>query len=243
MSSFATGEAVRRTSHEGHCARCVFQRDAFCHLPANTLHTFYQISNESVCREGDTLFVEGQSAAGVYLLCEGRVKFLIGSHKGKSLMRIALPGDILGLNAAISGAPYEGTAEMLSDGVVRFVARDAFLRFLHEHGPASFRAAEFINRDYFAVHQQMLSVALSSSVGEKLAKLLLNLCDRDGEPTGQGIRINISLTHEEIAQMIGTSRETVTRLLGDLKGRNIVTGNGSGFLIHNRAALEELIDS
>ncbi len=243
MRSSVITETIKPISPDAHCDMCIYHSNAFCHLPEDTLRTFYEISIQEEFDEGEYLFFEGQKPEGVYVLCSGRAKFLIGSNKGKSLMRIALPGEILGLNAVMSGKPYEGSAEMLNSGRVRFIRHDAFMNFLLENGPASFRAAEFISRDYFAVHEQIRSLALSSSVIEKLAKLLLHLCETDADETADGTHLKISLTHEEIAQMIGTSRETVTRILSDLKSRRIINGNGSGFIIHDKIALVNLIDN
>lgn len=243
MRSSAITQTIKPISNEAHCEMCIYHSKAFCHLPDDSLKKFYEISLQEEFNEGEFLFIEGQKPEGVYVLCSGRAKFLIGSNKGKSIMRIALPGDILGLNAVMSGKPYEGSAEMLNPGKVRFINRDAFMQFLRENGPASFRAAEFMSRDYFAVHEQIRSLALSGSVVEKLAKLLLHLCETDSDETADGTHLNVSLTHEEIAQMIGTSRETVTRILSDLKSRHIIHGNGSGIIIHDKIALENLTDN
>jgi CRP/FNR family transcriptional regulator len=81
---------------------------------------------------------------------------------------------------------------------------------------------------------------LSHSAGEKLAKLLLEWSSRNGESAKVEPRLKLALTHEEIAQMIGTSRETVTRLFADLKKRQIVQSKGSTLLIRNKAALKTL---
>jgi len=79
---------------------------------------------------------------------------------------------------------------------------------------------------------------LSHSAGEKLAKLLLEWSSKNGEAAKQEPRLKLALTHEEIAQMIGTSRETVTRLFADLKKRQIVQAKGSTLIIRNKAALK-----
>jgi CRP/FNR family transcriptional regulator len=81
---------------------------------------------------------------------------------------------------------------------------------------------------------------LSHSAGEKLAKLLLEWSSRNGESAKIEPRLKLSLTHEEIAQMIGTSRETVTRLFADLKKRQIIQAKGSTLMVHNKAALKAM---
>ncbi len=84
------------------------------------------------------------------------------------------------------------------------------------------------------------SLGLSHSVSEKLARLLLEWAG-DGEETKEGVRIKIALTHEEIAQLIGTSRETVTRVLGEFRDKEFAQLRGSTLLIRNRGALEKMI--
>lgn len=156
-------------------------------------------------------------------------------------MRMTQPGEVLGLNAVVSGRPYEISAEMLNDGKVNFVPREAFLTFLREQGEASLRVAELLSRNYYIVCDQIRSLALSDSVTEKLAKLLLGWCETEGRETEQGIHLKISLTHGEIAQMIGTSRETVTRVLGSFRSKRVIGLNGSSLYIQNKAALERIV--
>ena len=91
-----------------------------------------------------------------------------------------------------------------------------------------------------SAYEMVRSIGLSHSVSEKLARLLLQWSN-DGQVTGDSIRLKIALTHEELAQLIGTSRETVTRTLGELKKRRVLELTGSTLLIRNRAALEGLV--
>lgn len=214
---------------------------SFCDLPPQTQQAFERIVHTHFYPQGTVLFVEGQSPQGIFILCSGRAKLSINSNKGKSLMRVTELGELLGLNAIVSGRPYEVSAEMLNDGKVNYVQRDAFLAFLREHGEASLRVAELLSRNYYIVCDQIRSLALSDSVAEKLAKLLLGWCETEGKETEHGIQVKISLTHGEIAQMIGTSRETVTRVLGNFRSKRVIGLNGSSLYIQNKAALERIV--
>ena len=82
---------------------------------------------------------------------------------------------------------------------------------------------------------------LAQSTAEKLGKLLLDWCALHGEATPKGTRLKVLLTHEEIAQMIGTTRETVTRLLSDYKKRRLIDVKGSNFFVLDRGQLEALV--
>lgn len=225
------------------CAECHLRYGRFfCDLPDDVLEAFDEIVRPSFFPQGTLLFIEGQAPRGVFILCSGRAKLTISSSNGKALMRIAEPGEALGLSATITSAPYEGSVEMLEAGQVNYIRREDFLRFVRQHGEAGLRVAQHLSRDYFAVYDQVRSLALSDSVCEKLARLLLGWCERNGRTTEQGIHLRMLLTHGEIAQMIGASRETVTRLLGELRHRHIIQFKGSSLFICDKAALENLVN-
>jgi CRP/FNR family transcriptional regulator len=211
-------------------------------LPEVTLHAFAGIAHASFYPPGARLFVEGQTPRGVFILCSGRAKLTITARNGKSLMRVAEPGEILGLSAIVSGHSHEGSAEMLDGGEVNFISQPAFLNFLRECGNASLLVAQHLSRDYYAVFGQMKSLALSDSAGEKLAHLLLHWCARNGIETEHGIHLKLSLTHGEIAQMISASRETVTRLFSEMRNKQVIHLKGSSLVIRNKAALESMVN-
>jgi CRP/FNR family transcriptional regulator, cyclic AMP receptor protein len=187
------------------------------------------------------LFFEGSTARGAYVLRSGLVKISISSADGKKLiMRIARPGDVLGLYAGLTGRPYEATAEMLRDGRVEFVSRDGLLDLMKDRRPLALDLVEVLSKQFteFVDHARLLM--LSESALEKLARLILMWARDFGVGTSEGILLKMQLTQEEIAQIIGASRETVTRLLSALKRRHIIQVNGHEMVIRNRAALATL---
>ena len=225
------------------CLTCKVRADRmFCDLPAATLAVFDAITYANLHPRDAVLFVEGQETRGIYVVCSGRVKLSTCGADGKTIITdIAEPGEILGLSAVVAGQPHEVTAEMLEPGQTNFIKREEFLRFLREHGEASLRVAEHLSRHYHTACVQIRSLGLSHSAAEKLAKLLLEW-SANGVETDQGIRLKLTLTQEEIAEMIGTSRETVTRLFADFKKRQIVQLRGSTLLIRDKTALENLVN-
>jgi CRP/FNR family cyclic AMP-dependent transcriptional regulator len=224
------------------CLTCkVRAEQIFSDLPPAALRSFDSITYLAAYAKGAVLFVEGQVPRGIFLLCKGRVKLSICASDGKTLiLKIAEPGEVLGLSAAVSGQAYEITAETIDPCHVNFVKRDDFLRFLGEHSEACFRVAEQLSEKYNVACHEVRSLGLSHSAAEKLAKLLIDWSSKDGEEQKQEPCLQVSLTHEEIAQMIGTSRETVTRLFADLKKREIVLTKGSVVVIRDKAALRSL---
>jgi CRP/FNR family transcriptional regulator len=224
------------------CLTCKMRTDQiFCDLPDAALQFFEQIKYATAYPKGAILFVEGQAPRGIFVLCKGRVKLSICSTDGKTLiLKIAEAGEVLGLSASVSGKPYELTAETIDPCQVNFVKRDDFLRFLKEHSDACLRVAEQLSEKYNTACREIRSLGLSHSAAEKLAKLLLEWTVKNGEGAKQEPRIKLALTHEEIAQMIGTSRETVTRLFAEMKKRQIVQAKGSTLVIRNKSALKAL---
>lgn len=222
------------------CLTCKTRTERlFCDLPAAALQAFENIKYATAYPKGAVLFVEGQAPRGIFVLCKGRVKLSICAPDGKTLIvKIADPGEVLGLSASVSGKPYELTAETVDPCQVNFVKREDFLRFLKDHPEACFKVAEQLSEKYNTACHEVRSLGLSHSAGEKLARLLLEWSSRNGEAAKTEQRVKLALTHEEIAQMIGTSRETVTRLFGDLKKRQILTTKGSTLVIRNKAALK-----
>jgi CRP/FNR family transcriptional regulator, cyclic AMP receptor protein len=213
-----------------------------CDLSGDSLRDFDTISLTGYYPRGAKLFVEGQHPKGVFILCSGRAKLSIDSSNGRSLMRLAEQGEILGLSATLLGSLYENSAEMLESGHVNFIRRDHFLRFLNSCPEASLRVARHLSHAYVTAQEQMRALVLSDSAAEKLARLLLSWLKKTGSQTEHGVHLKLSLTQGEIAQMIGVSRETVTRLLGELRDKGIIRIKGSNLLIKNKAALEEMVN-
>ena len=223
------------------CVICKLRHSGFfCDLPKRSVEDLDKIKYAGAFPPGAVLFVEGQSPRGVYIICSGRVKLTTTSRDGKTLiLRIAEAGEGLGLHGTVSEKPHDLTAETLQPCQLDFVKRDDFLKFLQSHPDACLHAAQHLSQDCQSAYEMIRSLGLSHSVSEKLARLLLEWAS-GGEETKEGIRIKIALTHEEIAQLIGTSRETVTRVLGEFREKQFAQLRGSTLLIRNKAALEKL---
>jgi CRP/FNR family cyclic AMP-dependent transcriptional regulator len=223
------------------CVTCPHRGDRlFCNLSPAGVQRLSEITSASSCPKGATLFVEGQAARGVFILCVGRVKLSTSSIDGRTLIvRISEPGEVLGLPSTVTGMPYELTADVIESTQANFISRTDFLCFLREHGEVSLRVAQQLGETYHAAIAEMRSIGLSHSAAEKLARFVLDWCTSHGDG-GAEIRAKLTLTHEEIAQMIGASRETVTRLFADFKKRQLLQIKGSTLIVHNKAELARL---
>jgi len=187
---------------------------------------------------GRIIFSEKDSASSIYIVLEGEVKLSMNSSDGRRLiMRIARKGEMLGLASVLSGKPSEITAETLYPAKLAQISRRDFNGFLMRHPEAYQAVTEELSRDYNTACEQLRTVGLSTSAPEKLARLLLEW-SQYGKTTEAGTHFRFPLTHGEIGEFIGASRETVTRTLSIFKSRHLVDLHGSTLTIPSKSALE-----
>jgi CRP/FNR family transcriptional regulator, cyclic AMP receptor protein len=225
------------------CLTCpVREEHLFCNLTAPAVRILNEIKSTAVYPKSAMLFIEGQQPRGVFVLCTGKVKLSTSSTEGKTIItKISEAGDVLGLNATISNRPYEVTAEMIEPGQANFIARDAFLQFLRDYGEVAVRVAEQLSRNYYTAYEEIRTLGLASSPSERFAKLLLGWSNAAGN--GDPSQVKLTLTHEEIGEMIGATRETVTRLFSEFKKRQLLQLKGASLIIRNKGALEKMVHS
>lgn len=223
------------------CTACAMRKEGFfCELPRPAIDSLSKVTFASAYPARAVLFVEGQAPRGVYVLCRGRVKLTMNSSEGKTLIvRIRESGEILGLHATLSGHPYELTAEALQPCQIDFIRRDDFLRLMRDHPAVSAAVIRQLSERYRQACQEIRYLGLSRTATEKVAQFLLESSEHAQE-TNQGKRFHLGLTHEEISQMIGISRETVTRTLSDFKNRKLILTSGPVVLIRNEPELRAL---
>ncbi|HEX8817989.1 MAG TPA: Crp/Fnr family transcriptional regulator [Terriglobales bacterium] len=238
-----TMKAPRGLSIIEDCTRCSLRRSQwFCGLSPEALKELDAASRPSAYPNGALLFVEGQQARGAFVLCNGQAKLTTTSRDGKVLiLRIASSGEVLGLSAALSAGNYELSAETSGPCNINFIERRALMAAVERNPEIAVRTALALSTQLQRAYRDVHDLVLSRSSAGKLARLLLSWArKRERSPHGVEIRVAATPTHEEMAQMIGTSRETVTRLLGELKKKEMIELEGSTLLIRNRSALEAL---
>jgi CRP/FNR family transcriptional regulator, cyclic AMP receptor protein len=224
------------------CLTCKLrQQNWFCGLSPDSLKLLGAASHLSTYPGGAILFVEGQTPRGAFVLCSGRAKLSTTSRDGKVLiLKIAEAGEVLGLSAVIAGEPFELTAETSGPCQVNFIESEALLSLMEKNGEVGLHASQALSKEFQSAYRDIHDLVLARSSAGKLAKLLLSWTPGREPFEPPEIRVRASLTHEEMAQMIGSSRETVTRLLSDLKKKDLIRLDGSTLVIRNRTALEAL---
>jgi len=189
------------------------------------------------------LFIEGQQPRGVFILCTGKVKLSTTSREGKTIItKISDAGDVLGLNAVISNHPYEVTAEMMEPGQANFIPRDSLLQFVREFPDVALKVAQQLSRNYYVAYEEIRTLGLTTSPSEKFAKLLLSWSTKGAQTDGSS-QLRLNLTHEEIGEIIGTTRETVSRLFSEFRKKQLVQIKGATLVIRSRPALERIVQS
>ncbi len=261
--------AIRRS-----CVECMVRgAQGFCSLDGNALRGLNRIGTQVQVRERETLLAEGAMPERVYVVCDGTVKLTTSSRDGRLLLlRVAGPGDVLGLAAALKGSGYEATAVALEECEVRVIPRADFMRFMQEFDGVARNSAHAVAGEYGSAVLSARRLALSGSAAGKLASVLLDwgrmaagrraMVPSESEmrvrqpwrastggatsasavmEQGDGVlRFRMPLTHEELGQMAGVSRETATRVLTQLKLERLLEVDGDEMVVSSPERLEQL---
>jgi len=201
------------------------------------LHAIHTSNNGNLSLlhpRGKILFAEGEPARGVFILRTGRATVSISSSEGRLvILRIAQPGAVLGLNSALRNAPYNTTVKIIEPGRTDFIPRKQLVEFLQTNQPAAHAVSQILSREVAELTERARSLLLPQTANAKIARLLL-------EWSEHAPQIPKTFTQEEIAQMICSSRETVTRLLAALNRRRIIRITTDSIVISDRATLQKL---
>jgi CRP/FNR family cyclic AMP-dependent transcriptional regulator len=221
------------------CAECEYRGlRMFCNLSPEALQDFNAIGVQITVPAGSIIFYEDDPAISVTVICSGQVKLSCSSPEGRTLiLKVAVSGDLLGLSSVISGTVNEVTAEALETCLVKTIPKEQFLRFLEKHGQASLHAAKALSEEYRTAYFDARRLALSTSVQARVASVLLDW-GRAASCGKSEMRFTMSLTHEELANLTGTSRESITRCLGRLQDEHLIQIKGVSILIPDPEKLE-----
>jgi CRP/FNR family cyclic AMP-dependent transcriptional regulator len=210
----------------------------FDKLGAETVRELLSVAHTRTNEAGEILFSEADAADHVYIVLDGTVKLSVNSTGGRRLIiGLATTGEILGVASLLCGRPQETTAETVYTTKLAVIARSDFMNFLFRHPDVYHVVSEELSREFNRACEQLRTVVLSSSAPQKLARLLLDW-SKSGQTTDIGARFRFCMTHEELGEFIGASRETVTRVMSTFKSRKLVMLNGSTLTIPNKMALE-----
>jgi CRP/FNR family cyclic AMP-dependent transcriptional regulator len=225
------------------CLQCKARKPGwFCSLSAQSLADLDAMSTHTILPIGNILFTEGQASRSVSVVCAGQVKLTKSSRDGRTLLvKIARPGAVLGLSAALSKMPYEVTAQAIERTQLATFPQQHFLNFIQQDAEASLHAAESLSNEYRSALADASRLALSTSIAGRVAHLLLELVVENETIQDAQPKIHMSLRHEDLASMVGSSRESITRVLNGLRRNGIISIKGADMTIHSKEALEVLL--
>lgn len=225
-----------KSNHENASSKASQDIQPFSHLKGEAQACLDGMGMMVNYARGGKLFVTGERSRCIFFLATGRIKLSVTSREGKTvILRIAEAGQVLGLSAALSGNEHELTAEAIDFCLVKAVPTKDFLLLLAKYPEAAMEATHCVLREYQMAFNDVCRLALPNTVAGRLANLLLEW--RKG-PADQ--RFTMALTHEEIAGMTATSRETVTRVFNQFERERLISIKGSSLTVLQPEALEQL---
>ena len=224
------------------CLNCSQRNQhAFCHLGEDAMAFLESVSVSAECPRGATFFQQGDQCDAVYVLCAGRVKLSTSSSEGRTMiLRIADPGYVLGLSAILSEGVHEVTVEALEPCQVKVINRRPLLEMLGKYADAGVGAARALASECGSAFDEVRRIGLPASPAGRVARLLLDWTAEKSWTHNAKASVAMPLTHEELASMTATSRETVTRTLSRFRRDNLITIKGISLTVLQPAALEQL---
>ncbi len=223
------------------CDACpIRQADSFCNLPAEAREFLEANSISMEYPRGAVMFREGDRCNAIFLLCSGRVKVSATSSEGRTMiLRLAGSGSVLGMSAALSEEPYETTIETLEPCHVRVLRTSALRTMMRDFPQVAVAMARSLAKEYKAAFEEARRIALPASPAGRLACLFLDwLASEKGARKGETITMN--LTHDELASMTATTRETVTRTLSKFKKDGLIKTHGVALTVLQPGVLQQL---
>jgi CRP/FNR family transcriptional regulator len=226
------------------CSTCgARQRSVFCSLDTKQLQ---YVDDHKACdffSKGEVIFKEGNYSRGLYCVSKGKVKMSKTGPSGKEqILRFATDGDIMGYNSMLSKKQLGSTAVALEDSAICFIPADQFFKIIKEEPKFSLKMLELTAKNWNEASRLITDMA-QKTTRERLAEMLLWLKETFGLDDDDCI--DVQLSREEIANMVGTATEAVIRLLSEFKKEKLIALEGKKIRllnIHGLVVLADLID-
>ncbi|MBI1911929.1 MAG: Crp/Fnr family transcriptional regulator [Deltaproteobacteria bacterium] len=219
-----------------------------CHIKENTLFTglneaqleaFKDVVVISSYRKRELIFMEGDDCTGLYIIRTGRVKVVRSSSTGKEqIINILNPGDLLGFEVFYNGKIYKNTAVSMEDCELCYIEKHAFFKILEKEPHISKKLILSLGRELNHAYERIGNLGLLNA-REKLAHLLYTLANEYGVKEDGGVKLNLTLSRLEIAELLGITQETSIRLLKNFKEEGILEIKRKEIIIKSLAKLKE----
>jgi CRP/FNR family cyclic AMP-dependent transcriptional regulator len=204
----------------------------FCSLPQRTLSELNSCRQNSLYPREAVLFVEGQTPRGLYILCSGQAKLSASSESGHVInLHIAEQGELLGLGSVILNRPHVLRAETLCPSQICFIPRLQLMQLIRAHADLALSASKNLSMELYQAYDLACLLALAPTIQMRVAQFLVSQAEKKGRPVAKGIHLAVNMTQAEIGESIGASRETVSRILGDFRRKQLIRVNGGSIVI------------
>jgi CRP/FNR family transcriptional regulator len=211
-------------------------------LSAEALRDLESIMTIADYDAGSILFLEQESLSRVYVVLDGDVRLSLQDIGGKRLtIRIAKRGAVLGMSEAFSGSLSEWSADTLYPSKIASIKRNDFIRFSERHTEVYRLATMELIRTCSNTYRTLRILGLTCCVRKKLGGQLLVWAEQGTRMDDQS-RFRLAMSHAQIAEFIGTSRESVSRTLADFRRSKLIEFRGSMVIIPSMAALKEYVE-
>lgn len=222
------------------CKTCSTRgKSVFCDLSFDHLQDINSAKTTNHYKPHQVIFYEGNQPYGLYCVSSGKVKiFKMDADGHQQIVRLAAPGDIMGYRCLLAGQPYTSSAETLEEANICFIDKKTFFHVLDTHPITASHVMTLLATDLGRAERQIANM-VHKNIRERLAELFLVFKNKYGEKTKQGVKLNISLTREEIAELIGTTQESVIRLISEFKQDNLITVTGREITLLDLSRLTE----
>lgn len=214
------------------CSSCPsLKKGIFCDVNEDGLSSLGHHKVVNAYKKGQTLFAQGNPPFGMYCVSEGNIKITQTGSDGKdSIVRIATSGDVMGHRSLFTEQFYKATATALDEAKVCFIDKKHILKMVQENPSVATNLLGKLGRDLGAAEQRIASF-YQKNVRERLAEFLLLLKESHGVETEEGLLLDIKLTREEMASIIGTASETLIRFMSELKNEGLVKQSGKKIVV------------
>ncbi len=200
-----------------------------------------KITRMEEVKKRQPLYLTGDPSRNVYLLKRGRVKIANTAPSGKEVtFDILEPGEVFGELDVLEDAPRSTSAEALDDALICVIPRKDFDQYLAMHPTVMFKLTKLIGLRLKKI-QSRVEDLIFRDVPARLAHLLSELSKTEGVAEKQGVRLKVKLTHQEMANLIGCSRETVSTTMGQFRDDGLIQMDGRAITIVNEKGLSKLL--
>jgi CRP-like cAMP-binding protein len=211
-------------------------------LPAEDLELLIANKSEQAYKKGEIIFREGGVPSGIFYITEGKVKkYKVDKDGREQIIYVANTGELLGYHAVLGEDRYPDSAAALEQSTISFIPREDFLASLQQSKVLGKRLLKTLSHE-FAVLANSLSLFAQKSVRERLALQLIVLREKYKVNFQAGMPVEINMSRDDLASLVGTARENVVRILSELKEKGIVQTKGRKIIVHDVSKLIEIAD-